>query len=399
MTLFWLVGAALAAIAVFLLVRPLLKVSGTEPISRRDANISIHRDQLRELDADLRAGLLAQADYERARRELEARALEDAGAGAPERRPPARGRAAAWAVGAGLPLLAAALYLVVGNPGALLPQSDPHAITVQQLDAMVERLASRLRDSPGDVEGWKLLGRSYSALGRFPESADAYAKAAALDPRDAQLLADLADVLAMARGQRLEGEPEKLIARALELDPTNLKALALAGTAAYARKDYATAAAQWEKMLPLVPPDSEDARTIRAYVHEARALAGLAGIPQDKQEAKRTVKGTVSIDAKVKSSASPDDTVFIFARAVEGPPMPLAVQRVKVRELPVSFALDDSMAMAPGMSLSAHPRVVVVARVSRTGSPAAQPGDLQGASAPVANDASGVAVVIDSVVR
>jgi cytochrome c-type biogenesis protein CcmH len=396
MTLFWLVGAALAAVVVFLLIRPLLKASGTEPISRRDANISIHRDQLRELDADLRAGLLAQADYERARRELEARALEDSGAGAPERRPPARGRGAAWALGAGLPLFAAALYLVVGNPGALLPQSDPHAITVQQLDAMVERLATRLRDSPGDVEGWKLLGRSYSALGRFPESAEAYGKAAALDPRDAQLLADFADVLAMARGQRLEGEPEKLIARALELDPTNLKALALAGTAAYARKDYATAAAQWEKMLPLVPPDSEDARAIRANVQEARALAGMK---EETKEARQVLKGTVALAAKIKTQAAPDDTVFIFARAVEGPPMPLAVQRVKVRELPVSFSLDDSMAMAPGMSLSAHPRVVVVARVSRTGSPAAQPGDLQGASAPVANDASGVAVVIDSVVK
>jgi cytochrome c-type biogenesis protein CcmH len=267
---------------------------------------------------------------------------------------------------------------------------------VQQLDAMVERLATRLRDSPGDVEGWKLLGRSYSALGRFPESAEAYGKAAALDPRDAQLLADFADVLAMARGQRLEGEPEKLIARALELDPTNLKALALAGTAAYARKDYATAAAQWEKMLPLVPPDSEDARAIRANVQEARALAGMK---EETKGARQVLKGTVALAAKIKTQAAPDDTVFIFARAVEGPPMPLAVQRVKVRELPVSFSLDDSMAMAPGMSLSAHPRVVVVARVSRSGSPAAQPGDLQGASAPVANDASGVAVVIDSVVK
>jgi cytochrome c-type biogenesis protein CcmH len=120
---------------------------------------------------------------------------------------------------------------------------------------------------------------------------------------------------------------------------------------------------------------------------------------EEKKETRRAVKGTVSIHSKVKSNASPDDTVFIFARAVEGPPMPLAVQRVKVRELPVAFALDDSMAMAPGMNLSAHPRVVVVARVSRSGSPAAQPGDLQGSSAAVANDASGVAVVIDSVVK
>jgi cytochrome c-type biogenesis protein CcmH len=299
-------------------------------------------------------------------------------------------------VGAGVPLLALALYLFIGNPDALAPESDPHAVTVQQLETLVERLAARLRESPDDVEGWKLLGRSYGALGRFPESAEAYARAAARDPRDAQLLADFADVLAMAQGQRLEGEPEKLIARALELDPNNLKALALAGTAAYARKDYAAAAAQWEKMLPLVAPDSEDARAIRSNVQEARALAGMK---EEKKEAKRAVRGTVSLHSKVKSNASPEDTVFIFARALEGPPMPLAVQRVKVRELPVAFALDDSMAMAPGMNLSAHPRVVVVARVSRSGSPAAQPGDLQGASAPVASDASGVAVVIDSVVK
>lgn len=396
MTVFSLVGAALAAAALFLIVRPLLKAPGAKPVSRRDANISIHRDQLRELDADLRSGVLAAADYERARRELEARALEDEGAAAPERPALARRRGVAWAVGAGVPVLAVLVYLLVGNPGALAPQSDPHAITVQQLEVMVERLAARLRERPEDVEGWKLLGRSYSALGRFPESAEAYAKAAARDPKDAQLLADFADVLAMAQGQRLEGDPEKLIARALELDPQNLKALALSGTVAYARKDYAAAAAQWEKMLPLVPPDSEDARAIRANVEEARALAG---IKEEKRETARGLKGTVSLHAKVKANASPDDTVFIFARALEGPPMPLAVQRVKVRELPVTFALNDSMAMAPGMTLSAHPRVVVVARVSRSGGPAAQPGDLQGSSAPVANDASGVAVVIDSVVK
>jgi cytochrome c-type biogenesis protein CcmH len=396
MTVFWLIGAALAAAVLFLLVRPFLRPSRAEPLSGRDANLSIHRDQLRELEADLRSGALAQSDYERARRELEARALEEAGGAAAERRAPAPGRGAAWAVGAGVPLLALALYLFIGNPDALAPESDPHAVTVQQLETMVERLAARLRESPDDVEGWKLLGRSYGALGRFPESAEAYARAAARDPRDAQLLADFADVLAMAQGQRLEGEPEKLIARALELDPNNLKALALAGTAAYARKDYAAAAAQWEKMLPLVAPDSEDARAIRSNVQEARALAGMK---EEKKEAKRAVRGTVSLHSKVKSNASPEDTVFIFARALEGPPMPLAVQRVKVRELPVAFALDDSMAMAPGMNLSAHPRVVVVARVSRSGSPAAQPGDLQGASAPVASDASGVAVVIDSVVK
>ncbi len=386
MTLFWLAAAALAAGMVALLLRPFWGARAPARISRRQANISIYRDQLRELDADLRAGTLAQADYDRARRELESRALEDAAHDAPLAAK--RGRGPMLAVAAGVPVLAVAVYFAVGNPGALAPQADPHTLTAQQLEAMVGRLAGKMRENPEDVDGWKLLGRSYSALGRFPEAADAYAKAAVRAPRDAQLLADFADVLAMARGQTLEGEPEKLIARALELDPNNLKALALSGTAAFARRDYARAAATWEKMLPLVAADSEDARVIRQNVQEARALVG-----------KKDLKGSVSISAKLKGQAQPDDTVFIFARAAEGPQMPLAVKRVKVSELPVAFDLNDSMAMAPGMSLSAHARVVVVARVSRSGSPTAQPGDLQGASGPVANDAQGVKVVIDQVVR
>jgi cytochrome c-type biogenesis protein CcmH len=389
MTLFWVAGAALALVAVVLLLRPLLFKKSASMVSRRDANVSIYRDQLRELEADLKSGVLAQADYERSRRELEARALEDAAR--PELAPAApASRALAWGLGAGIPVFALAVYLVIGSPGALSPADEMHAVTVQQLESMVERLAAKLRENPDDVEGWKLLGRSYSVLGRFPESADAYAKAAVRAPRDAQLLADFADVLAMARGQSLQGEPEKLIERALELDPSNLKALALSGTAAYARKDFARAAAQWEKMLPLVPPDSEDARAIRQNVQEARALAGTP---------RKELKGQVALSPKVKAQASPEDTVFIFARAVDGPPMPLAVKRVKVRELPASFALDDSMAMAPGANLSSHPRVVVVARISRSGGPTAQRGDLQGASAPVANDAQGVNVVIDTVVQ
>jgi cytochrome c-type biogenesis protein CcmH len=394
MTLFWLLGAALAAGVLAMLLRPLLRNRSEQRVSRRDANVSIYRDQLRELDADLRAGLITQADYERARRELEARALEDASVEAPPQalRAASGGRRAAWAIGAGIPVLALGLYLAVGNPDAFNPAADPHAITAQQLEGMVERLAAKLRESPEDAEGWRLLGRSYAVLGRFAESAEAYAKAAARSPNDAQLLVDFADALAMARGQRLDGEPEKLIARALELDPANLKGLALAGTAAYARKDYRKAAAFWEKMLPLVPPDSEDARAIRANVEEARSLAATA-------PAKGGVQGMVTLSPKVKAQAGAEDTVFIFARAVEGPPMPLAVKRVRVRDLPAAFQLDDSMAMAPGMNVSAHKRVVVVARVSRSGSPAAQPGDLQGTSAPVANDAQGVSVTIDSVVR
>ena len=392
MIAFLLAGAALSALALALVLRPLLKKKHEAGVSRSALNIAVYRDQIQELEADLAAGKLAREDHGRARRELEARLLEDVGAAA-EAAPRRSALGSALAVGIAIPLLAAAVYFAVGNPGAIDRQAE-HAVSARQVEAMVGRLAARLRENPDDADGWKLLGRSYAVLGRFPEAVDAYAKATQRAPRDPQLLADFADALAMARGERLAGEPEQLVLRALELDPNNLKALALAGTAAFERKDYAGAARYWQRMLPLVPAGSEDARAIQANLNEALALAGT------KPAAKHPgVRGTVQISAKLRKDVSPDDTVFIFARAAEGPPMPLAVRRARVRELPLAFSLDDSMAMAPEAKLSSFSRIIVSARISRSGNATPQSGDLQGASGPVANDASGVRVLIDSVVR
>jgi cytochrome c-type biogenesis protein CcmH len=399
MTVFWLTGALLAVAVLAWVLRPLLFRPAGGAMSSEAANVSIYRDQLRELDTDLAAGTLAQADYDRSRAELEARLLEDlrepqeAGEhGARAARP--AGRPAVLAVGAAIPVLAFGVYFLVGNPAALERQGE-HAATLAQLETMAGRLAAKLRENPDDAEGWKLLGRSYSALGRFDQAVDAYAKAAERAPRDAQVLVDFADALAMARGQRLEGEPEKLIRRALDIDPHNLKGLALAGTVAFERKDYAQAAAYWERMLPLVAAESEEARMIRQNVSEARELAGearqLAGDT-------KALQGTVSLSPQLQGKAAADDTVFVFARAADGPPMPLAVARTRVRDLPYSFRLDDSMAMTPARKLSSFPRVVVGARVSKSGNAAPQPGDLQGASPPVPNDAGAVNVVIDRVV-
>src|SRR5256884_7174502 len=205
MILFWGASALLAVVALFLVMRPPLRRRAAR-VSRRALNLAVYRDQLRELEADLRAGTLAQADYERARRELEARLLEDVENQAGEPEPRRGGRAAMILAGVSIPVLALAVYLVVGNPGAIDPQAA-HGVTLRQVEGMVERLASRLKDHPDDVEGWKLLGHSYNVLGRFQEAAQAYAKAAARAPRDAQLLADFADALGIAQGQRLAGDP------------------------------------------------------------------------------------------------------------------------------------------------------------------------------------------------
>lgn len=388
MIAFWLIAALFAAAALAYVLRPLFRGQHGASFKASDANVAIYRDQLRELDADLAAGTLTSEDHSRARLELEARLLEDVPAVELERASPG-GRRAALVVGIAVPVFAASVYLATGTPRAL----SPHEVepTAAQIDAMVARLAAKLRENPDDVDGLKLLGRSYTVLGRFPEAVDAYAKAAQRAPRDAQLLADFADALAMTRGQKLAGEPERLVERAIEIDPNNLKALALAGTAAYERQDYAGAAQLWGRMLPLVPADSEDARMISGNVEEAKKIAGIGPHPG--------VRGTVSLAPQLKKEVKPDDVVFVFARAAEGPPMPLAVLRAKAGDLPLTFALNDSMAMAQGLRVSAFPRVVVTARVSKSASAKPAPGDLQGASAPVANDAAGVRVLIDSVVQ
>jgi cytochrome c-type biogenesis protein CcmH len=393
MILFWAIGGALAALALLLVLRPLFARRGGARVSRKSANIAIYRDQQRELDADLAAGKIAQADHARARTELDSRLLEDVDA-AQDAAPRRGGRGVAVLVGVAVPACALAIYLFIGSPRAVDPRAGPDAVSAAQMEAMVERLAARLRENAEDADGWKMLGRSYAVLQRFPEAVDAYAKAAVRAPRDAQLLADFADALAMARGQSLQGEPEKLVQRALEIDPNHLKALALAGTAAFERKEFKLAADYWQRMLPLVPPDSEDARGIQANVDEARKLAGVGDAGRHPG-----IRGTVRISPKLKEKFAPGDTVFIYARAAEGPAMPLAVLRRSARDLPLDYALDDSMAMAPGMAISAHPRLVISARVSRSGNAKPEPGDLQGASKPVANNATGVNVVIDAVVR
>jgi len=369
-------------------------------------NVAVYRDQFNELEADLAAGTLGLTQVEEARREIERRMLEDvrskdiAAPAAPS------GRGTVIAVGIAIPLAAALLYLAVGNPQALTPvptaDAGGHAVTLQQIEGMVDRLAARMKETPDDVKGWAMLGRSYSVLDRFPEAVIAYENAVRRSPPDAQLLADYADALAMTQGRTLMGAPETIIAQALQADPNNVKALALAGTVALQKKDFKVAIAHWERALKVVAPESDMADAIRDSIADARKFSGDGA---DSDAAPRTasapgsVSGTVSLAPALVAKAGPDDTVFIFARPVQGPRMPLAVMRKRVRDLPAAFRLDDSMAMTPASKLSNHPQVVVGARVSKSGSPVAQPGDLEGLAAPVKVGDSRVTVTINTVVR
>lgn len=392
MTGFVALAALLAAAALAFLLPPLLRTRApTAPAAREDANAAIYREQLAELEADHARGAISAEAHALARRELERRIVAEAApAPAPAARAAPRPRAAAIAVALFVPLAAALGYWKLGNPAAIGELAAIQAardVTPEQMRALTEQLWQRMHASPEDPQGWLLLGRSLAVFGDHERAAQAYARAAALLPNDASLLADYADALAMARGQKLAGEPFELVKRALALEPEHVKALALAGSAAFERGDYAGAVGYWTRALKQAPPESEFARSIEASIDEAGRLAGAAA-----PRAGTALQGVVSLDPALSAHVAPDDTVFVIARAAGGGRVPLAVARTTVSQLPYRFTLDDSMAMAPGAKISGHKQVVVAARVSRTGEAAPAKGDIEGSSAAVAPGTTDVSV-------
>ena len=334
-------------------------------------------------------------------------------------------------------------YAWLGNPSGLAvasvraapAQGAAAAQLPSQADfaTLADRLAERLKTSPDDVEGWTMLGRSYSVLERFEQAQQAFQRVLALRPQDAQAHVDLADAMAMANGRKLEGEPERLIAQALVLDPDNAKALGLAGTIAFERGDAALAAQQWERALKATQPHSEMASRLREAVDQARKSAGLPVLPLASATAAATAAANVaanvaaaslpaapagpagalsdgarvvpaaSVQARITlapalvARAAPGDTVFIFARSPQGGRAPLAIQRRQVQDLPIDITLDDSMAMSPAMRLSTVSQVVIGARISKSGNAMPQPGDLQGLSPVVAVGSRGLQLQISEV--
>ena len=376
------------------------------------SNLSVLRDQRAELESDLANGVLSAEQHVVARAELDRRALDETRA---EEDADATevSRGGAWTaalVGAGFPVAALLLYVALGTPAALIPGlSHPaqgngqEAASTPEIETMIARVKERLVTSKDDVEGWKILARTYYALGRAKEAAVTYERATSLSPNDADLLADYADVVGITQGGSLEGKPEEIVVRALRANPTQWKANALAGTIAFQRRDYAKAIEHWERVKATVPSDSPIAQSIDSSLTEARQLAGgsvptraPAPTPTPKLEGgSARIAGTVTLAPGLADGVAPGDTVFVFARSPDGSRMPLALLRVNARDLPLAFTLDDSTAMLPDRKLSDHAEVIVGARVSKSGNATPQSGDLEAAASPVKLGAAGVELVID----
>ena len=424
MTTFILIAAVMVAVVLLWLGVPLLRNrGGAADVAQPAINLAIYRDQFAELEADRARGAVSEAQYAETRAELERRVLEEGAGGLAT---PASGasKAGLWTaivLAGSVPVLAALMYLQWGEPDAFSPLGrastaqgeDAHGgLSQAEMAEAVNRLAERLKKEPDNLDGWLTLARSYYSMGRFQDASAAFDHVISKAPDEADILADYADALAMAQGRSLSGKPMELVQRALKVDPTQWKALAMAGTDAFNRKDYSKAIDYWERLKTTLPPDAPIAQQIQGSINEARSLGGIAVPPPAVAAApkadpsptapvapvaagKATVSGVVDLAPALKAKASPDDAVFVFARPAEGSRMPLALMQARVKDLPLRYTLDDSMAMSPDMVLSKQSKVIVGARVSKSGAPMPQSGDLEGLSAPVAVGAKDVKVAID----
>lgn len=403
MTGFVIIAALLTAAALLFVLPPLLsRVWPPANVDRTSANVQVYREQLAEIDTALATGQIGAQDARAARAEIEHRLLDEEATSTESGHPaPRRNWRIALLIAALLPSLAASLYVMRGRPAALLEAerlASPakHLLGREQIQALVQQLRQRLVSAPADAEGWRMLARSQLALGEYTQAAHAYARASALIPTDAQLLADYADVLAMAQGKRLSGAPAAIIEQALAIDPQHPKALALAGTAAFERQDYVRAIDYWDRVQRAAPPQSPLAQAMSSSIVSARQRLAQPNDAKTMLGARLTA--TVGIAPELRARQPVGATLFVFARAEDGSPAPIAIVRRPLDDLPLQVVLDDTTAMNPARRLSDLERVIVVARISVSGQAQPQPGDLEGASGPVA--ASGVVnVQINRIVR
>lgn len=418
MTLFWGLAGIMVIVALLFTLPWVLRSSQQLDTDLDTLNTEVIKTQLAELEADLESGRLDEAQYRAARQDLERELLADLSGGtvAEGEKKVRGGRWAALVLILLIPGLTIGLYQLVGTQeiipllakGAAAPARTPTQ-GAHSLEEMVERLAERLRQEPDNAEGWVMLARSYTSLQRFPDAAVAYARAHQLAGDQPGLLADYADALVMANGREFTDQAGSLLLKALETEPGNVKALWLAGHWKNQQGEYAEAVRYWQRAAEQLPPGGEDALVIAQQIRQAREnLApgeAVVEAPAPVEEstdvtaaaADKAISVSVTLDPQVAAGAAPEDTVFIFARAVSGPRMPLAIVRKQVSDLPVTVSLDDSTAMAPSMKLSNFDEVAVGARVSKSGTAMPQSGDLQGLVAPVVpGSGQGIQLNIDS---
>jgi len=440
MIIFWILAAGLTGLAVLFIVWPLLRVPTADTaLSQGQLNLEVFRRRRDELDGDLAAGVLVREQYDAARKDLERELLYDLGGdadaapgGVAASRRTGDGRAPILALilGVALPVAAVLAYLQLGDQGVIprieaavaetgeAAPADPQA--AQSLEVLAQGLAERMQKTPDNLDGWLMLGRTYFAIGQPAKGLEALERAYQLAPEQAGVLAAYAEALGANAGNRLSGRPAELIRTALRLEPANPNVRWLAGMLDYQEGRFSAAVQTWQGLLSELDPAGQEAQQLGEMIAEAQGQAGTpsaaaeapaphagaaAPAPADARQAEiaagdtgARIQVSVTLAPALAAQAAPDDMVFVFARAPAGPPMPLAVQRLKVADLPATLSLDDSMAVIPTLRLSGYPEVLVGARISKSGQATPSAGDLEGEAGPVkASGGAAVALAIDRV--
>jgi cytochrome c-type biogenesis protein CcmH len=387
---FWIVVAVLLLIGLVCVIVPILRAPTDEQsIDREQQNVDIARAKKSALDEQLANASLTQGEYDNSLLELQtalALDLEKIESSAANH----QGKWIVWFLVVALPIASIGLYLKLGeyrvieNPilaAVATQQTQSQQAQAQQsdmtLDQMVEVVKERLRNNPDDARGWFVLGKTMMEKQDFDEAVTAFQRTLDLvGDKEAGVLFSLADALSMQKGGVMDGEPEAMIQQGLKIDPQDPTGLWLAGLAAEQRQDYSAAFEYMNTLLPLIANDAQSVtevkRVIAVLQHQDPTLITVTKAPIQSQ----SLKVSVSLDDNLKQQVSFENAVFIYAKAASGPPMPLAVKKLTVSDLPVTVELSDADAMIPSMMLSSFDEIIIGARVSKSGNPVAQPGDL-----------------------
>jgi len=418
--IFWLIASAMTLCIIGLLLWPLLRRTTGMATGECESRLAVYRQQFAEIEQDRKNGTLGDELYQQAQHELERRLLDESGStdlvpAVVRRR--VNSLLVAVLLAIFIPTASVGLYWELGNPLAVIHPSVPALSaqgnadsghqTAEGMEVLSERLKTKLEQNPDDGVGWALLARSYVEMGRHNDAVMIYEKAMKLLPDDPQLLVDYADALGVLHGRKLMGKPELLIQQALKLDPNHVKALMLAGTVAFDRKEFRQAVKYWERASANLPLDAEGEvrKELLSAIAEAKGLAGgkpvmvqaVGGAAASTTTGSSAVaiSGIVSLAPSLAAKAASMDTLFVFAREVNGPPMPVSIVRAGKQGLPFIFRLDDSTSPMPSRKLSSAGTVVIVARLSKSGQAMPQSGDLEGVSQLVKPGADRITVVID----
>lgn len=392
---FWLPAGLLLLTALAFLLIPVLRTRKLQAEEDRTAlNVTLYQERLQELEAQRQAGVLDEAQLEAGRAEAARELLADTEG--VQRRRSTLGGAVPLVCALLVPVLGVVMYLHWGALDQLEQARELASRQPQSIEEMTARLEQSVREQPQSAEAWYFLGRTYMAQERAADAAKAFEQAVKIAGRAPELLGQWAQALYFAGDKQWNEQLQALTDEALQADPQEVTSLGLLGIAAYESQRFADAVMYWERLVAVLPEQDPSRQAIASGIERARqqiADGEQSGATVTAEaKAQQVLDVRVSLAPEVQAQVQPDDAVFIFARALSGPPMPLAVKRLKVSDLPVQVSLSDVDAMMPELKLSLFEQVQLVARVSREGN--ATKGEWIGQLGPVSNNAGEVQMLL-----